>query len=176
VGEVLEVDDVQRAGALVEAVAIFAGVESEERAEKEADGRLVRDDQDPLVAVLFDDAQQRRQRARGDRQAAFAVHRRKAVRVVLVPRILLGELALDVGARLSLPPPVPDLAQALVRPHLDVMRLRDQPRGVHRPLERAGVRHADRLAGQPRAEAAGLIASGLGEEDVDGAGEAVFRG
>src|SRR5205809_3987808 len=100
VREVLEIDDVQRARALIEAVAVLARVESEERAEEEADGRLVRDDQDPLVAVLLDDVQQRWERARRDLQAALAVARRERVGVVLVARVLLGELSLDLGARL----------------------------------------------------------------------------
>src|SRR5258707_481870 len=48
VGDVFEVEDVQRAGALVEAVAVFAGVEAQHRAKDQANGGLVRDDDEAL--------------------------------------------------------------------------------------------------------------------------------
>src|SRR5205085_6551033 len=142
----------------------------EQGAEKEADRRLVRDDEDAAVAVLLDDAKERRQRARRDLQPALALQRRKRKRVMLVARVLLGELALHLGARLSLPPPVRDLADAVVRHDLNPVRRGDEARGVHGALEGAGVRDGDLLAGQALAETPRLLAPGVGEEDVDRAG------
>src|SRR5688500_13919381 len=52
---VAEVEDVEAGGGLVEAVAVAAGVEAEEAAEENADGRLVGDDQDTLAGMLRDD-------------------------------------------------------------------------------------------------------------------------
>ena len=58
VGDVLEVEDVERGGVLVEAVAVFSRVESEQGRDEKADGGLVGDDDELLTLVAFDELQE----------------------------------------------------------------------------------------------------------------------
>ena len=54
------------------------------------------------------------------------------------------------------------------------MRSDDESRGLHRALHGTGEGDRDRFAGQTLAEESSLIASAVGEQDIDSAGEAIF--
>ena len=60
--------------------------------------------------------------------------------------------------------------------NFDAVWLDDQSCSFHRALHRAGERDADFFACEASAEAASLVAAGVGEEHVDGAGETIFGG
>jgi hypothetical protein len=90
--------------------------------------------------------------------------------------LYLGELLLDFVALHAFPPPVRDLADSVNGCDLDILRRDNEAGGLHRALHRAGECDADFLAREAGAEFAGLLAAGVGEEDVDGAGESVFGG
>jgi hypothetical protein len=69
-GRVLEVDDVEAGGRLIQPVAVAAGVEPEQAREQQAaQRRLVRDNQYVLPGVRDDDLPHHRQRARQHAQA-----------------------------------------------------------------------------------------------------------
>src|SRR6476659_8842830 len=87
VGQLLEIEDVQRGGTLIEAVAILARIEAEEGAEEEADRRLVGDDEEVLPLVALHEIEQGGEGARRDLEAGLAARGREGVGVGLVPLV-----------------------------------------------------------------------------------------
>jgi len=71
---------------------------------------------------------------------------------------------------------VRDLANRVDRLDGEVVRRRRERSGLHRALHRAGVDGAEFFVRQARAEAACLIATFIGKEDVDRARESIFSG
>src|SRR5689334_22445262 len=108
-----ELQDVEAARELVEAVAVAARVEAEKARDQEADRRLVRDDDHARTRVAADDLVQDRQRARHDADAGLAPRGRTRERVGLPGGILFREALLDLAPAEPLPVAVRDLAETV---------------------------------------------------------------
>ena len=96
-GAILEVDDVERGGALVEVVAVTARIEAEERAEEETDGRFVRDDHDVFPGMSPHQFNQRRQSAGGDGETTRPRRGSKGVGVLVPLEGFLGIFGFDLS-------------------------------------------------------------------------------
>src|SRR5713101_313794 len=95
---IAEIENVQRRGTLVEAVAVGARVEAEERTDQQSDSRLVGGDRDMLARMLRDDLEKRGQGAGGDGEATLAPLRREGERVSLPALIFFRIKLLDLRA------------------------------------------------------------------------------
>jgi len=174
-GDVLEVDDVERAGALVEIIAEAARIEPEQRADQQPDRRLVRDDQDLPAGMRAHDFDQRRQRARRHRQAALAAARREGVRVLVPLQRFFGELQVDFLAGQLLPMAVGDFLQSVALVDLQLVRRGDDAGRLDRAVQRRGVDHGDVFVGQAQRQAARLPPAFIRELDIGGTGKPVLR-
>src|ERR1044071_1217085 len=112
-GCVLEVDNIQSCRALIEIVAITTRIEPEKRAEQQPDRRLVRNNDDVLVAMFAHDIHQHRKRACRHRQATLSTLWRESVGVFLPGGRFLGKFRLDFVPRHLLPAAVRNLAQPI---------------------------------------------------------------
>jgi len=171
---VLEVDDVERSGALVEVVAITARIESEQRAEEKPDRRLVRDDHDVFAGMRADELDEGGQRARGDGEAAFTALRREGVGVLVPFERFLRILGFNLLAGHLFPVTVGNFAQTVTGLDFKPVRMREQTCRLHRAAHGGGVDGGQFFPREAGGQASRLLASHIGELDIGLAGKAVF--
>ena len=171
---VLEVEDVEARGRLIEPVAVAASVDAEEARQKQPDGCLVRDHRHGLVRMTHDDRPHHRQRSGHHREPGLAALRREGERVLLPVRVLVRELGLDFLSRATLPAPVRDLAEPRIDGWLHPPRARDERRSLTRPLHGRRIDCVERELGETLAEHSRLAPAFFGEVDVGRAGESVL--
>src|SRR5262245_4864328 len=121
-----------------------------------------------------DDLAYHRQRPREDRDAGFATRRRKGKRVGFPCRVLDSELPFDILALHPLPMAVAYFAQTVARGRFEPALARDDPRGLQRARERAGIDGRDALTGQSLAQARRLPSALFRQLGARRTGEAVF--
>ena len=130
-GAVLEVNDVERGGALVEIVAVAAGIETEERAQEQAIVALCE------MTMMFSPSWVRTNSisagrgAGGDGEAAFATGRSEGVGILFPFERFLGILGFNFLAGQLFPMAVGNFAESFSRLHFKLMRLGQDARRFH---------------------------------------------
>ena len=123
-----------------------------------------------------DDFHERRQSARGYRQAALAPLRREGIGVAAPILGFLGKLALDFLAGHLLPPAMRDFAEPIDRLDFKAMGPGKDGGSFHGAAQGRGKDAGDALAAEALREAAHLLAAFIREGNIGGAGEAILGG
>jgi len=136
---ILEIQDVQAGGGLIQSVAIAARIKAKQAADQQADGGFVRDDNDILTAVLEDDLADDRQGTGNDLYAALTLLRGKSKGVFFPGSIFIRVQLLYLGTQQAFPAPMADLTQAIFVDQRQVVRLGQNIGGVNGAHHRTAV-------------------------------------
>ena len=173
---ILEVNDVQRGRILIQSIAIAARIESNERAEQQADSRFVGDNENVLGRVLPHDLHQHRQGASRHREPALSSHRRERVRILFPRRGFIRKSLLDFFSCHLFPAPMRNFPQPIARLHFESMRLGQDSRRLDCATQWRCVDRRNLLACQAVRKAPHLLAAFIRKLDVRRAGKAILRG